>query len=69
VSVSEDDDHFWVVDASLSYRLPKRYGLITLEVRNLFDEEFNFQDTDALNPQIQPDRMILGKIILSYSVS
>jgi outer membrane receptor protein involved in Fe transport len=60
------DDKFWVVDASIGYRLPKRWGLITLEARNLFDEEFKFQDTDPANPRIYPDRLILGKITLSF---
>ena len=35
----EGDDQFWVVDAAISYRLPKRLGLISLEAKNLFDEE------------------------------
>jgi len=60
------DDQFWVIDASIGYRFPKRWGLITLEARNLFDEEFNFQDTDPANPLIYPDRLILVKITLSF---
>jgi len=60
------DDQFWVVDASIGYRFPKRWGLITLEARNLFDEEFKFQDTDPANPRIYPDRLILAKFTLSF---
>ncbi len=71
-----DDDQFWVVDASIGFRLPKRRGLITIEVRNLFDESFKFQDTDTvsiediaalpLNPQISPERLILAKFTLNF---
>jgi tetratricopeptide (TPR) repeat protein len=64
--VVSDDDRFWVVDAALSYRLPKRYGLISLEAKNLFDEEFKFQDTDPANPRVIPERLILGRITLSF---
>jgi len=64
--LAEESEQFWVVDAALSYRLPKRYGILSLEVKNLFDEEFQFQDTDASNPRIIPDRMILGRITLSF---
>jgi hypothetical protein len=60
------DDQFWVVDASISYRLPKRWGLVTLEARNLFDERFRFQDTDPRNPTISPERLILFRFTLAY---
>ncbi len=61
-----DDDQFWVLDASIGYRLPKRFGLITVEGKNLFNEGFKFQDTDPANPRIAPERFILGRITLSF---
>ena len=62
----EGDDQFWVVDLYAGYRLPKRYGVISFEARNLFDEKFRFQDTDPGNPSIYPERMILAKFSLSF---
>jgi outer membrane receptor protein involved in Fe transport len=62
--VSGEDD-FWVVDLAINYRLPKRYGLITLGATNLFDKSFRFVDTDVNNPQVQPDRVIFGKVTLA----
>jgi tetratricopeptide (TPR) repeat protein len=59
-------DSFWVVDASLGYRLPKRYGLISLDVRNLFNESFRFQDTDPVSPAIQPERLVLFKFTWAF---
>jgi Flp pilus assembly protein TadD len=56
---------FWVVDAALSYRLPKRYGLITVGVTNLLDEKFRYQESDLKNPRIQPDRMAFARVTLS----
>ncbi len=58
-------DDFWVVDASISYRLPKRYGIISVGVANLFNKHFNYQDTDPRNPIIQPSRFIFTKITLA----
>jgi len=54
-------DQFWLVDASLGYRLPKRLGLITVGVKNLFDKSFRYQDIDRNNPAIQPERFIFVK--------
>lgn len=62
----EGDDQFWVVDAAISYRLPKRFGLITIEAKNLFDEKFNFQDTDPANPWTVPEQVISAKVTLAF---
>jgi hypothetical protein len=53
------------VDAGISYRLPKRYGIFTIGATNLFDRKFKYQETDIRNPTIQPDRVIFGKITLA----
>jgi hypothetical protein len=55
-----------VADAAIGYRLPKRYGMLTLEVKNLFDTDFNFQDTDAANPSIYPERLALVRCVLNF---
>ena len=60
------DDEFWVLDASIGYRLPKRRGLISIEARNLFNETFNFQDMDRANPRLYPERLIFGRITLAF---
>ena len=59
-------DSFWLVDASLGYRLPKRRGIVSVGVANLFDESFNFVDTDPFNPRIYPDRQIFSRFTLSF---
>ncbi len=58
-------DQFWVVDAEIGYRLPKRYGFITVGAKNLFDESFQYFDTNPFNPAIQPERMFFARITLS----
>ena len=65
-AIFEDSDNFWVVDASIGLRLPKRYGIVSIEARNLFNEKFKFQDTDFANPSIYPERLILAKVTLAF---
>jgi hypothetical protein len=65
-TVVPGNDDFWIVDALLGYRLPKRFGLATLEVRNLFNEQFQFQDTDPRNSTINRDRVILLRLTLAF---
>ncbi|MDJ0876438.1 MAG: tetratricopeptide repeat protein [Desulfobacterales bacterium] len=61
-----DGDSFWVVDAALGYRLPKRFGIVSLEFKNLFDNQFDFQDTDPANPRIVPGHLVLLRCTLSF---
>lgn len=64
------EDNFWVVDAALSYRLPKRYGFIKIGASNLFDQNFDYFDTNRgtsnRNPLIIPDRMFFGSVTLAF---
>jgi outer membrane receptor protein involved in Fe transport len=65
-------DDFWLVDAAINYRLPKRYGIITAGATNLFDEKFKFFDAsgerpDALsNPVIKPGRAIFVRFTVAF---
>ena len=59
------EDDFWLFDAAVSYRLPKRYGSITAGVKNLFDEEFQYFDTDRDNPRIIPDQFFFVRLTLA----
>jgi len=64
--IEPGSDAFWVVDLSLSYRLPKRRGAVSLSLDNAFDEEFRFQDTDPENQSIMPERMLAFRFTMSY---
>ncbi len=66
-----DRDDFVLVDAAIGYRLPKRRGILSLEVRNLLDEGFLFQDVniqlaEPSNPRFIPDRTILLRLTLNF---
>ena len=61
-----DSDNFWVVDAGIGYRLPGRFGLFSIEAKNVLDQDFKFQDTDPANPTIFPERQVLARITLAF---
>jgi hypothetical protein len=59
-------DQFLVVDTSLGFRLPKRRGLLSLNVDNLFDERFRFQELDFATPTLMPARMAYFRFTLAF---
>jgi hypothetical protein len=65
-----EGDNFWVVDTTIGFRLPKRYGLLTLESRNLTDEEFRYQSffnpEEQRIPRFQPDRAVFATLNLWF---
>jgi tetratricopeptide (TPR) repeat protein len=64
-STEKDSDTFWLVDAAIRYRFPKRYGFFTIGVTNLTDEDFKYYDADYENPAIQPDRFFFASITIA----
>jgi tetratricopeptide (TPR) repeat protein len=60
------DKNFWVVDAGLRYRLPKRYGFLVAGVNNLTDERSTYQATDPRNLAIRPGRVIYGRVVVAF---
>ena len=46
---------FWVVDAGLGYRLPKRHGSVTLELDNIFDRDFSYDQSFGFEEFIAPE--------------
>jgi hypothetical protein len=63
--IRHGSDNFWVVDAGIGYRLPKRYGFFTVGVANLFDKNFKYFDPDINNASIRPSRTVFTKLTLA----
>jgi len=59
------DRSFWVMDAALRYRLPKRYGFVTAGVNNLTDEKDTYESTDPGNLWFRPGRVVYAKVVLA----
>lgn len=64
-------DEFLLVDMTIGYRLPKRYGRLSLDIRNVFDEGFNYMDDtwrssqDIMSPIFLPERNFIFRIAIS----
>jgi tetratricopeptide (TPR) repeat protein len=62
---TDASDKFWVCNAAISYRLPQRYGFLSVGATNLFNQSFNYFDSDLANPAIQPVRTFFARVTLS----
>jgi Tfp pilus assembly protein PilF len=66
------NEEFTLVDVGLGYRLPKRWGIVALQVNNVFNKEFHYQDysfqtgTSTVDPVYIPERTILGRLIINF---
>lgn len=69
----EGESNFTLVDAQIGYRLPKRFGIVSLQLSNIFDEGFDYQDdsyresqdSPSIGPYI-PERQILFNLTLNW---
>ena len=57
---------FWTADLAVEFRLPGRRGFVTAEVRNIFDETFNYQETDIFSPTMARERFGLLKLSFAF---
>ena len=62
---------FWVLDAALRFRLPKRFGFIAVGVNNATDEEFSYLATESILPSsarnlsLRPGRVYYARVVLA----
>jgi hypothetical protein len=59
-------DRFWTLDGSLGYRLLRRHGVAALEVRNVLDHAFQFQDSSPEEPTVIPARQVTARLTLVF---
>ncbi len=64
-------DQFQVADTSIAYRLPKRRGIIRLTIKNLFDQQFNYNDGnfsagEPLITPFQPEQQLFAEIAMAF---
>ena len=64
--VLSGSDRFWTVDAAAGYRLPGRRGIIAVEARNLFNEDFAFQDSTPEDSRLLPRRTVTARLTLMF---
>lgn len=59
-------EDFALLDMGLSYRLPKRYGIVSVGASNLLDRHFDYFDTDRNNPMFQAARAVFSRITVAF---
>lgn len=65
-SREQGQDSFPVANAGIGYRLPKRRGIAALELRNIFDEQFNYQASSIRALDVAPDRTLFARFRLFF---
>ncbi len=65
----EEHSTFGLIDAAVGYRLPKRRGSINLNITNLLDRRFDFQDrnfqtAEPRAPQFFPERVVFVNLTI-----
>ena len=66
------NENFTLVNVGLGYRFPKRWGVFTLQIDNVFDRNFYYQDDNyqtgdgTTNPLYIPERTLRGRLILNF---
>ena len=63
------NEGFKVFDLSFGQRLPRRWGLMSLDIKNVFNEKFSYQDTTFEGfprvPQYAPERAFYARVQLN----
>jgi tetratricopeptide (TPR) repeat protein len=72
-TLAQGDSSFGVVGLGVGYRLPKRRGIVSLSVDNLFDREMKYQDDSYRNfnqepsgSPFVPERTIMARATFSF---
>ena len=65
-------ENFILLDAAVGYRLPKRWGSLSLEAKNILNEHFRYEDIsrqltpETGNLRFIPERSILARFALNF---
>ncbi|HWQ39897.1 MAG TPA: tetratricopeptide repeat protein [Burkholderiales bacterium] len=60
----QGDERFTTVDAQVSYYLPRRSGVITIDGRNLGDRNARYQESNLAAPRFVPQRQLFLSLVL-----
>ncbi|MGH8491360.1 MAG: TonB-dependent receptor, partial [Gammaproteobacteria bacterium] len=68
-----EGDEFILADIGVGYRLPRRLGILRLEVKNLFNEDFDYQGPHQRTPRVEeesalflPELAVYAQITLAF---
>ena len=58
-------DSFTLVDIGTGYRLPNRHGTIALQLNNIFDQQFVYDQSNGFEESVRPE--MFGSIVVSLN--
>ncbi|MEP6878895.1 MAG: TonB-dependent receptor, partial [Nitrosospira sp.] len=67
-----ENSNFWLLDASINYRLPKRRGIVSVEGRNLLDRDFSYRNQNFeisqqfYNQRFTPGRTFFVRLTINF---
>lgn len=56
---------FWIVDAAVGYRFPRRWGAFVVDARNLFNKKFGFYER-SVQERVVPARSVVARLEITY---
>jgi tetratricopeptide (TPR) repeat protein len=71
-SLTQGDSRFFLADTVVGYRFPKRLGILSIGVKNIFDRNFRYQDdsfreaTPMTTSPYVPCRTFMAQLALSF---
>ena len=71
INEDREQDKFIAFDTAVGWRLPKRAGILTIEAKNILNQNFQYQDKNFLSVEtyrsrFSPESSILGKLTLNF---
>lgn len=71
---NKESSSFFLIDAAIGYRLPKRLGIVSLEGKNLLNKKYRFDDMSRIDnnnmffnaSEFVPQRAIFGRVVLNF---
>lgn len=73
---NNSNSKFFVVDIGAGYRLPKRMGILSIELKNVFNDKFIYTNTSNItglqsdvfynNLEFYPQRTVFGRVTLNF---
>jgi Tfp pilus assembly protein PilF len=71
---NKESSSFFLLDAAIGYRLPKRLGIVSLEGKNLLNKKYRFDDMSRMDnsniffnaSEFIPQRAVFGRVILNF---
>ncbi len=60
------NDEFVILNASASGKIPGTKAIVSLDIENVFDKTYRYQDTDPFAPRYTPERAAFVRVVVPF---